>query len=127
MISDWLRQSLALALYLFYIKSRLTLFNLKDQSSLIIGILSSLMHLSFLPSFLIFESTLRSKFIYKIFKRSLIYLLGLPLLQIILDIGNGNELTKISLLLISFIMITYYKVKKDKEKLISYSSIIIPF
>ena len=127
MISDWLRQSLALALYLFYIKSRLTLFNLKDKSSLIIGILSSLMHLSFLPSFLIFESTLRSKFIYKIFKRSLIYLLGLPLLQIILDIGNGNELTKISLLLISFIMITYYKNKKDKEKLISYSSVIIPF
>lgn len=129
MISDWLRQSLALALYLFYIKSRISLGNLKDQSKspLIFGILSSLMHLSFLPSFLIFEALLRSKFIYEIFKNLLNYLLVLPLLLIIFDLGNGNELTKISLIILSFIIVNYYKAKKDDKSLISYSSIILPF
>ena len=129
MISDWLRQSLALALYLFYIKSRISMRNLKDQSqsSLIMGILSLLMHLSFVPSLLIVESSLRSKFIYKIFKKSLIYFLVLSLLLIIFDIGNGNDLTKITLFLLSFIIITYYKEKNDNKSLITYSSIILPF
>ena len=125
LFTEWIRQNLALSIFFFYLKFKS--LNANNYFIMLIGLFSSLIHFSLFPSFLIIESYFKYDFFrkYYTFLALPILLFSLPTLS--LNLGFGNEITKLILILISIFILIFYQIKKDKIYFIISSSILIPF
>ena len=127
LFTEWLRQNLALSIFFFYLKFKSSKANSNNYFNTLIGLISSLIHFSLFPSFVIIEVFFKSEFFrkYYTFLSLPILIFSLPVLS--LNLGFGNELTKLIIILISIFILIFYKIKKDKINYVITSSILIPF
>lgn len=128
LITEWLRQSLSISFFFLYLKYRFYSKKMRNHISLTFGILSFLTHLSIFPSFLICETLKKSKksFLDFYYKFSIFFLI-FPLILVFTSFNTGNEISKLLLILFCFIIMIFYKLKKDFLNFYLASSLILPF